>query len=39
MVGRDVQLQVDKQPAHPGETVLDVENVTIPTTTSARRMW
>ena len=29
MVGRDVQLQVEKQPAHPGETVLDVENVTI----------
>ena len=24
MVGRDVQLQVEKQPAHPGETVLDV---------------
>ena len=29
MVGRDVQLQVEKQPAHPGETMLDVENVTI----------
>ena len=29
MVGRDVQLQVEKQPAHPGETVLNVENVTI----------
>jgi len=26
---RDVQLQVEKQPAHLGETVLDVENVTI----------
>ena len=24
-----MQLQVEKQPAHPGETVLDVENVTI----------
>ncbi len=29
MVGRDVQLQVEKQPAHPGEVVLDVENVTM----------
>ena len=29
MVGRDVQLQVDKKPAHPGEVVLDVEGVTI----------
>jgi len=29
MVGRDVQLQVDKKPAHPGEVVLDVENVTM----------
>lgn len=38
MVGRDVQLQVEKQPAHPGETVLDVE--TLPSTmTSARRTW
>ena len=29
MVGRDVQLQVDKKPAKPGKVVLDVENVTI----------
>lgn len=29
MVGRDVQLVVDKKPAHPGETVLSVENMTV----------
>ena len=29
MVGRDVQLQVEKQPAKPGAVVLDVENVTM----------
>ena len=29
MVGRDVQLQVDKKPANPGKVVLDVENVTM----------
>ena len=29
MVGRDVQLQVDKKPAAPGEVVLDVQNVTM----------
>ncbi len=29
MVGRDVQLQVEKKPAQPGEVVLDVQNVTI----------
>ena len=29
MVGRDVQLQVDKKPAHQGDVVLDVEGVTI----------
>ena len=29
MVGRDVQLHVDKKPAHPGDVVLDVEGVTI----------
>ena len=29
MVGRDVQLQVDKKPADPGRVVLDVENVTM----------
>ena len=27
MVGRDVQLQVDKKPAHPGDVVLDVEGL------------
>ncbi len=37
MVGRDVQLQVDKKPAQPGEVVLDVENVTVHTP-STRRM-
>ena len=29
MVGRDVQLQVDKKSADPGRVVLDVENVTM----------
>ena len=29
MVGRDVQLQVDKKPAKPGKVVLDVKNVTM----------
>ncbi|MGD2026768.1 MAG: ABC transporter ATP-binding protein [Anaerolineales bacterium] len=29
MVGRDVVLQVDKTPAQPGETVLDVQNLTV----------
>ena len=29
MVGRDVQLQVDKKPAAPGEVVLVVQNVTM----------
>ena len=29
MVGRDVQLQVEKQPANPGAVVLDVQNVTM----------
>ena len=29
MVGRDVQLQVDKKPSKPGDVVLDVENVTM----------
>ena len=29
MVGRDVQLQVNKKPANPGKVVLDVENVTM----------
>ncbi len=29
MVGRDVQLVVDKEPAKPGETILKVENMTV----------
>ena len=29
MVGRDVQLQVEKKPANPGKAVLDVKNVTM----------
>ncbi len=30
MVGRPVQLEVQKQPAQPGQVVLNVENLTIP---------
>ena len=30
MVGRDVQLKVDKAPREPGEVVLDVKDVTVP---------
>ena len=30
MVGRPVQLQVEKEPAKPGKVVLDVQNLTIP---------
>lgn len=30
MVGRDVNFSVDKKPATPGETVLKVENMTVP---------
>ena len=33
MVGRDVQLQVEKAPAKPGEVILDVQDVTIPSAT------
>ena len=29
MVGRDVQLAVEKEPAHPGDVVLDVQGVTM----------
>ena len=29
MVGRNVNFHVEKQPAHPGEVVLDVQNMTI----------
>ena len=31
MVGRDVQLHLEKSPAKPGEVVLQVENLTVPT--------
>lgn len=30
MVGRNVSFKVDKQPAKPGETVLKIENMTVP---------
>ena len=30
MVGRPVQLQVEKDPANPGDVVLEVENLTVP---------
>ena len=30
MVGRPVQLQVEKQPSNPGEVVLDVKKLTVP---------
>ncbi len=30
MVGRPVQLQVQKKPATPGEVILDVQNLTVP---------
>ena len=30
MVGRPVQLQVEKKPANPGEVVLDIRNLTVP---------
>ena len=33
MVGRDVQLQVEKAPAHPGEVILDVQHVDVPGST------
>ncbi len=33
MVGRDVQLEVEKAPAKPGEVILDVQDVTIPSAT------
>ncbi|HTX81794.1 MAG TPA: ABC transporter ATP-binding protein, partial [Streptosporangiaceae bacterium] len=29
MVGRDVQLRVSKEPAHPGDVVLDVDGLTV----------
>jgi len=29
MVGRSVQLEIDKEPARPGEPILEVENVTV----------
>ncbi len=33
MVGRDVQLEVEKAPSKPGEVILDVQDVTIPSAT------
>ena len=33
MVGRDVQLEVEKAPAKPGEVILNVQDVTIPSAT------
>ena len=36
MVGRPVQLQVHKQEATPGETVLSIENLTVPSKTSKK---
>ena len=30
MVGRPVQLQVEKEPANPGEVILDVQGLTVP---------
>ncbi len=36
MVGRPVQLQVQKQPAQPQHTVLTVENLTVPSKTSKK---
>jgi simple sugar transport system ATP-binding protein len=37
MVGRNVQLKVDKEPAKPGEVVLDVEDLTVADETG--RVW
>jgi len=37
MVGRNVQLKVDKDPAKPGEVVLDVEDLTVADETG--RVW
>ena len=36
MVGRPVQLEVVKEPAHPGETVLKVEHLSVPSHTHKR---
>ena len=36
MVGRPVQLQVQKGPAHPGEVILDVHDLTVPSKTSKK---
>ena len=36
MVGRPVQLQVQKEDAAPGETVLSVQNLTVPSKTSKK---
>ena len=37
MVGRNVQLKVDKEPAKPGEVVLDVQDLTVADETG--RLW
>ena len=36
MVGRPVQLQVEKEPAQPGDTVLSVRDLTVPSKTSKK---
>ncbi|WP_130868540.1 ABC transporter ATP-binding protein [Intestinimonas massiliensis (ex Afouda et al. 2020)] len=36
MVGRPVQLQVEKEPAKPGEAVLEVEHLTVPSKSHKR---
>ena len=36
MVGRPVQLQVEKEPANPGETILSVRGLTVPSKTSKK---
>ena len=36
MVGRPVQLQVQKEESHPGDTVLSVQNLTVPSKTSKK---
>ena len=36
MVGRPVQLQVEKAPAQPGDVVLDVKGLTVPSKTSKK---
>jgi simple sugar transport system ATP-binding protein len=38
MVGRDVLLRVEKRPAHPGESILDVRNLTVTARDGRRRL-